>query len=89
MKQFILFLLDLAVLCDISEAMKQRKLDKPNIIFILADDLGWNQVSWHNERIKTPNMEELSSQGIRLNRSYVSPKCSPSRAALLTGLYHY
>ena len=66
---------------------KTRTLSKPNIIFIVADDLGWNEVSWHNDRFHTPNLEELSAQGVRLSRSYVSPKCSPSRAALLTGMY--
>ena len=46
-----------------------------------------NQVSWHNPSFKTPRMEELSLDGVRLSKSYVSPKCSPSRAALMTGLY--
>ena len=45
------------------------------------------QVSWHNPSFKTPRMEELSLDGVRLSKSYVSPKCSPSRAALMTGLY--
>ena len=46
-----------------------------------------NQVSWHNPSFKTPRMEELSLDGVRLSKSYVSPKCSPSRAALMTGIY--
>jgi len=69
---------------------KHRTLtSKPHIILILADDLGWNEVSWHNKRIKTPHLEDLSRNGVRLERSYVSPKCSPSRGALLTGIYPY
>lgn len=74
-----------------SDARKNhRKIDsKPHIILILADDLGWNEVSWHNNRIKTPYMEDLSEQGVRLEQSYVSPKCSPSRAALMTGIYPF
>merc|ERR1712183_346883 len=43
------------VACSI--ARKTRRPDKPNIILILADDLGWNEVSWHNERIKTPTLQ--------------------------------
>ena len=46
-----------------------------------------DQVSWHNPGFKTPQMEELSRDGVRLSKSYVSPKCSPSRAALMTGIY--
>ena len=61
--------------------------DKPHIVVILADDLGWNEVSWHNPHFLTPRMEELSQEGVRLAKSYVSPKCSPSRAALLSGRY--
>ena len=45
------------------------------------------KVSWNNPNFITPRMEELSRAGVRLNKSYVSPKCSPSRAALMTGIY--
>ena len=60
---------------------------QPHIVYILADDLGWNEVSWNNPGFLTPNLEKLASQGVLLNQSYVTPKCSPSRAALLTGAY--
>ena len=61
--------------------------EKPHVVYILADDLGWNEVSWNNPGFLTPNLEKLASQGVLLNQSYVTPKCSPSRAALLTGVY--
>ena len=60
---------------------------QPHVVYILADDLGWNEVSWNNPGFLTPNLERLASNGVLLNQSYVSPKCSPSRAALLSGLY--
>ena len=60
---------------------------RPHVVYILADDLGWNEVSWNNPGFFTPNLEKLALDGILLNQSYVTPKCSPSRAALLTGLY--
>ena len=60
---------------------------QPHIVYILADDLGWNEVSWNNPGFLTPNLEKLASEGVLLNQSYVTPKCSPSRAALLTGVY--
>ncbi|WP_423126814.1 arylsulfatase B [Gaoshiqia sp. Z1-71] len=61
--------------------------DKPNIIIILADDLGWGDVGFHDSQIKTPNLDGLSETGIQLTRFYVAPVCSPTRAGLLTGMY--
>jgi len=62
---------------------------QPNIIFILADDLGWNDVSWHNADMPTYNMEQLAREGIILDQSYSQQVCTPSRAALLTGKYPF
>jgi len=62
---------------------------KPNIILILADDLGYNEVgAYGQKRIRTPNIDRLAREGVRLTDHYSgSPVCAPSRAVLLTGLH--
>lgn len=60
---------------------------KPNIIIILADDLGWGDLGYHGSDIKTPNIDQLSKEGIILNRYYTAPICSPTRAGLMMGRY--
>lgn len=60
---------------------------QPHIVFILADDLGWNDVGFHGSEILTPTLDRLSSEGVRLDNYFVQPLCSPSRNQLLTGRY--
>ena len=61
---------------------------KPNILFILADDLGWSALSCYgNKDVATPNLDRLAAQGMRFTHAYADAQCSPSRAALLSGQY--
>lgn len=61
--------------------------DQPNIVVLLADDLGWKDVGWHGSQIPTPNLDKLANAGAQLDFFYVQPVCSPTRAALMTGRY--
>ena len=63
------------------------KVDKPNILFILADDLGWGDVSYHGSDIRTPAIDRLAESGIQLEQHYVCPMCTPTRVSFLTGRY--
>lgn len=60
---------------------------KPNILFILADDLGWADVGFHGAPIRTPVLDRLAATGVELHGHCVCPVCTPSRAALLSGRF--
>lgn len=62
----------------------QQKM--PNILIIIADDAGWNDVGYNGSEIKTPNIDVLAKNGVKLNRFYTNPTCSPSRVSMLTGM---
>lgn len=68
-------------------ASESAASEKPNIVLIVADDLGWADVSYHSERADTPNIDRLIAAGAELDRFYVAPMCSPTRAGLMTGRY--
>ena len=60
---------------------------KPNILFVVADDLGWSDVGWHGGFSKTPHMDQLVGEGLELDQHYVQPVCTPTRTALMSGRY--
>ncbi|MGK6352453.1 arylsulfatase [Parapedobacter sp. DT-150] len=64
-----------------------QPVEKPNIVIILADDLGWGDVGYHGSEIKTPNIDRLAREGVILDHFYTTPICSPTRAGLMTGRY--
>ena len=59
----------------------------PHILLIVVDDLGWSDVGFHGSKIQTPNIDKLASNGVILDNYYVLPLCSPTRSALMTGMY--
>ena len=63
---------------------------KPNILFILTDDQGYGDLGRHGHPVlETPNLDRLHDESVRFDNFYVSPSCSPTRAALLTGMHEF
>lgn len=61
---------------------------QPNILHILADDMGWNALSCYgNKDLQTPHLDRLAAQGMRFTQAYADAQCSPTRAAFLSGQY--
>lgn len=63
--------------------------DRPNIILILADDMGYSDVGSYGGEIQTPNLDQLAEHGVQFTQFYNTAKCFPTRASLMTGLYSH
>jgi N-acetylgalactosamine-6-sulfatase len=89
--KFVSLIFASALACSIVEAqaLAAPSSSKPNIVFIYADDWGWGDLSCHGHPyLKTPNLDRLASEGIDFQQFHVlSPFCSPSRVAAMTGRY--
>ncbi|MCH8023342.1 MAG: sulfatase-like hydrolase/transferase, partial [Candidatus Marinimicrobia bacterium] len=60
---------------------------RPNIILIMCDDMGWSDIGCYGGEVKTPNLDKLAAEGLRMTQMHNTSKCFPSRACLLTGVY--
>src|ERR1044071_5601149 len=78
-----------AVVClgTLSASVFAQEKKKPNIVVILADDLGYSDIGCYGGEIKTPNLDGLAKNGLRFTNFFNTARCCPSRAALMTGLY--
>jgi len=64
--------------------------ERPNIVLVMSDDQGFGDLGIHgNDKIQTPTLDRFGREGVQLTRFYVCPVCSPTRASLMTGRYHY
>jgi hypothetical protein len=63
--------------------------EKPNIIIIVVDDMGYSDIGCYGGEIKTPNLDRLAANGARFTQFYNTSRCCPTRASLLTGLYSH
>jgi arylsulfatase A-like enzyme len=68
-------------------AVGQPATGRPNVVVILVDDMGWSDTGPYGSEIATPHLDSLAARGMRFTQFYATPRCSPSRASLLTGLY--
>lgn len=95
MTSFLRALTSLLFVCLLLQAItpsaQAAKSENPNIVFILADDMGWNQPGFNRpgENSLTPHIDQLAKEGIRLNEFYTHSVCEPTRAAFLTGRYAF
>lgn len=80
-------LLTLFCIASIAGACAARAAEPPNIVVILADDLGYSDLGCYGGEIHTPNIDALAAGGVRFSQFYNSARCCPSRASLMTGLY--
>ncbi|MEY3459341.1 MAG: hypothetical protein RL215_2498 [Planctomycetota bacterium] len=76
-----------AVPAGIAQGDEPARGSRPNIVFILADDLGYSDLGCYGSEIQTPNLDALASNGLRFTQFYNTARCWPTRAALLTGYY--
>ena len=74
-------------LCWASLAMAGDKALRPNIILIMADDMGFSDIGCYGGEIQTPNLDQLAKDGLRYTQFYNTARCCPTRASLMTGLY--
>ena len=72
---------------DVASTAKTNRTGSPNVLLIMADDLGFSDLGCYGGEIDTPNLDSLAKQGLRYTQFYNTARCWPSRAALLTGYY--
>jgi arylsulfatase A-like enzyme len=87
-KLFLLLVVLLSTVLSACEQQEEKAPSKPNIIFILADDLGYGDLGCYGQtKFRTPNIDALADQGMRFTQFYAgSTVCAPSRAVLMTGM---
>ncbi len=85
MKYFCMPFLVLVLLCASAAAVAEAP--KPNVLLILADDLGFSDLGCYGSEIATPNLDSLAEHGLRFTQFYNTARCWPTRGALMTGYY--
>src|SRR5687768_10954195 len=89
MRSIAMVVAALAALCAARPCVAQNDPSprRPNIVLIVADDLGYSDLGCYGGEIRTPNLDALAARGLRFTQFYNGARCCPTRAALLTGVY--
>ncbi|MFW5832078.1 MAG: arylsulfatase [Prolixibacteraceae bacterium] len=87
MKLFIATFLSVLFFGCKTNSNEQQSSKQPNIVLILADDMGFSDIGCYGSEINTPNLDKLAAEGVRFSSLYNNARCCPTRAALITGLY--
>jgi len=89
MQKLKIVIILIVLLAGCTTGNKKEQVNKPNIIFILADDLGYNELGCYGQEIiRTPHIDQLAAEGMRFTQHYSgSPVCAPSRSVVMTGLH--
>src|SRR5262245_59886019 len=85
--RFLSVLILVVTVAALASAANAQSAAGPNILLILADDLGYSDLGCYGGEIRTPNLDALAAGGLRYTQMYNCTRCCPSRASLLTGLY--
>lgn len=85
--RLLLFALLLSTACTPTPTQDSDQRQRPNIILIMGDDMGYSDIGCFGGEINTPNLDQLASDGLRFTQFYNTARCCPTRASLLTGLY--
>ena len=85
MKRFLAILLLFASTCPLPVASAAD--ERPNIILMMADDMGFSDIGCYGGEVQTPNLNKMAAEGMRFTQFYNCAKCTTTRAALITGLY--
>ena len=84
---YLVLCLTLAFALSLVDSRQSVALEQPNIVLIVADDLGYSDLGCYGSEIRTPNLDRLAANGLKFSQFYNATRCCPSRACLLTGRY--
>jgi arylsulfatase A-like enzyme len=87
LNEFFIMRLAILLLVSVHSVAISVAAERPNIIYIMSDDMGFSDIGCYGSEIETPNLDELADGGLRFTQFYNTARCCPTRASLLTGLY--
>ena len=71
----------------ITSCSSEKKNQKPNIVLIVIDDMGWGDIGYNSDDIRSPNLDKLAGEGVTFTQFYSNPECTPTRVSLITGRF--